>query len=96
MQDYPTISFTDFQNNMKEHIERMKRSGEPELLSIEDDNVVIIQDAESYQALIDKIDFAESVVGIRSGLEDVKNGLETDANEFFDSFQQKHQIPKKI
>jgi PHD/YefM family antitoxin component YafN of YafNO toxin-antitoxin module len=78
-------SVTDFQRNAKTHITRLKRTKAPMVLTVNGSASVIVQDANSYQQLRDRIDALEYehdvVAGIRVGLADVEAGREHPARE---------------
>ena len=86
-------SLTDFQRNARDHIERLKKTGRPEVLTINGKAELVIQDAESYQKLLDAIDRAEAIEGIRRGLEQMDAGLGRPASEFFTDLRAKYKIP---
>ncbi len=67
-------SLTDFQRNVKTHLEHLKKTGRPEILTVNGKAAVVVQDAESYQRLLDLVEQAEAVEGIQRGLDDVKRG----------------------
>src|SRR5262245_31574609 len=58
-------SLTDFQRHAKEHIERLKQTGRPEVLTVNGKAELVVQDAEAYQKLLDLLDRAEALEGIR-------------------------------
>ena len=63
-----TKSLTDFNRNSREHVERLKESGDPELLTFNGEAAVVVQDAAAYQELLRKADYAETVEAIRAGM----------------------------
>jgi PHD/YefM family antitoxin component YafN of YafNO toxin-antitoxin module len=65
---------TDFQRNTKAHLKRLKETGRPQVLTINGRAELVVQDAEAYQKLLEAVDRAEALEGIRRGLEDVKAG----------------------
>ena len=65
---------TDFQRKAKEHIRLLKESGRPAVLTVNGKAEVVIQDAEAYQKMLDKVERAESIAGIRRGLDSVQRG----------------------
>lgn len=65
---------TDFLRNHKEHLVRLKRAGRPEVLTVNGRAELVIQDAKSYQRLLDILDQASAIAGIRDGLADAKAG----------------------
>ncbi len=67
-------SLTDFQRNVKAHLKHLKETGKPEILTVNGKAAVVVQDAESYQRLLDLVEQVEAAEGIQRGLEDVKRG----------------------
>lgn len=67
-------SLTDFLRNHKQHIAHLKESGEPEVLTVNGKAEVIVQDAESYQSILDALDRFELAEAIRRGNEDIAAG----------------------
>lgn len=87
-------SLTDFQRNAREYIERLKETGRPEVLTINGKAELVIQDADSYQKLLDAIDRAEAIEGIRRGLEQMEAGQSRPLGEFDASMRKKYNIPR--
>jgi hypothetical protein len=73
---------TDFLRNHKEHIERLRKAGKPEVLTVNGKAELVIQDAESYQRLLDLIDRAEAIAGIQRGIESMNRGEGRPMREF--------------
>jgi PHD/YefM family antitoxin component YafN of YafNO toxin-antitoxin module len=48
-------SLTDFAKNAKAHIKRLKRTGRPELLTVNGKAEVVIQNASAYQRLLEEL-----------------------------------------
>jgi prevent-host-death family protein len=65
---------TDFQRNTKAHLKRLKKTGKPQVLTVNGRAEIVVQDADAYQKLLESVDRAEALEGIRRGLEDVKAG----------------------
>ncbi len=63
-----THSLTDFNRNTREHVERLKETGRPELLTVNGKAELVVQDASSYQQLLVKAEFADAVKAIRLGM----------------------------
>jgi PHD/YefM family antitoxin component YafN of YafNO toxin-antitoxin module len=49
-------SLTDFAKNTKAHIKRLKRTGRPELLTVNGKAEVVVQTATAYQHLIEQLE----------------------------------------
>ena len=86
-------SLTDFQRNTKEHIQRLKETGRPEVLTVNGKAEIVVQDAASYQKLLELIDRAEAIEGIQKGLESMQRGEGKPAQEVFTRLRKKHNIP---
>ena len=88
-------SLTDFQRNTKEHVERLKETGNPQVLTVNGKAELVVQDARSYQKLLESVDRLETVAGIKRGLEEVRQGKTTPAHEVFETMRKKHKMPKR-
>jgi prevent-host-death family protein len=67
-------SLSDFQRRTREHIDRLRATGRPEVLTVNGKAAVVVQDAESYQKLLAEVEEARIVAAIREGLEAVERG----------------------
>ena len=67
-------SVTEFQRNLRDYVGRLKEMKTPMVLTINGRAEVIVQDAASYQALLDRLERAETVAAIRQGIEEFKRG----------------------
>ena len=86
-------SLTDFQRNTKEHIQRLKETGRPEVLTVNGKAEIVVQDAASYQKLLELIDRAEAIEGIQKGLESMQRGEGKPAQDVFTRLRKQHTIP---
>ena len=84
-------SLTEFLRNAKTHIMNLKKTGEPEVLTVNGQAELVVQDAVAYQELLDKLDAIEA---IRKGLDAIKRGQGQTIESFFKVFENKHDIPK--
>ena len=85
-------SLTDFQRNTKEHIQRLKETGRPEVLTVNGKAEIVVQDAASYQKLLELIDRVEAIEGIQKGLESMQRGEGQPAQDVFTRLRKKHNI----
>jgi PHD/YefM family antitoxin component YafN of YafNO toxin-antitoxin module len=49
-------SLTDFQRNTRAHLKRLRRTGRPELLTVNGKAEVVVQNASAYQRLIELLE----------------------------------------
>lgn len=84
-------SLSDFKRNTSELLKRLKKTGNPLVLTINGKAEVIVQDAEAYQELLERVETVES---IQRGIADVKAGRSKPAREVFNRLRRKHGIPR--
>jgi prevent-host-death family protein len=84
-------SLSDFKRNTSELLERLKKTGNPLILTINGRAEVVVQDAEAYQELLERV---ETVEGIQRGLADAQAGRSKPAREVFNRLRRKHGIPR--
>ena len=84
-----THTLSDFKQNTSELLNQMRGSGQPLFLTIDDKAELVVQDAQSYQKLIDRVDELEALEGIRRGLADVAAGRVISLREFERRFREK-------
>jgi len=63
---------TNFKRNTTELLRQMKETGEPIVLTINGRAELVVQDAGSYQKLLELVDRLEAIAGVRKGLEESK------------------------
>ncbi len=84
-------SLSDFKRNTTELLDRIRKTGNPLVLTINGRAEVVVQDAEAYQQLLERV---ETVEALQRGLADVKAGRTKPAREVFDRLRRKHGIPR--
>ena len=67
-------SVTEFQRNLKDYIGRLKDKKTPLVLTVNGRAELVVQDAESYQALLDRLERAETMAATRQGMEQLERG----------------------
>ena len=88
-------SLSDFKRNTTDFVTQMRANGHPVVLTINGKAELVVQDAASYQQLLNRIDELEALEGIRRGLEDVKAGRVTPLREFETQFRAEHGLPSR-
>ena len=86
-------SLTDFKRRTGEFVEQMKQTGHPLVLTVNGKAELVVQDAESYQELLDLKDRAETIEGVRKGLESMKAGRTRPIEEVFAEIEREHEVP---
>ena len=83
-------SLTDFKRNSADFVEQFKSSGRPLVLTINGKAEVVVQDAKSYQKLMEMVDRLEAIEGIQCGLDEMAAVQGRSVNEFFDDLKLKY------
>lgn len=65
---------SDFLRNHKAHVARLKATGTPEVLTVNGRAEVVVQDAEAYQVLLDRLRHVETVAAIQEGMASAERG----------------------
>ena len=71
----------------------MKRSKRPLILTVNGRAELIVQDARSYQALLELADRAEAIEGVRRGLESMARGEGRPAEQVLEDLRKKYKVP---
>jgi len=58
-------SLSEFQRDPETHLERLKKTGDPEILTVNGHAELVVQSADAYQKLLDQADLAESISILR-------------------------------
>ena len=88
-------SLSEFKRNTNEFLEQMRGSGHPLVLTINGKAELVVQDAASYQKLLEQADKTEALEGIMRGLADVEGGRVTPLRKFEKDFRAKRGIPSR-
>ncbi len=84
-------SLSDFKRKTSELIARLKTTGDPLVLTINGRAEVVVQDAEAYQHLLERV---ETIEALHRGLADVSAGRTKPARAVFNRLRRKHGIPR--
>jgi PHD/YefM family antitoxin component YafN of YafNO toxin-antitoxin module len=88
-------SLTAFKRNTTEYVKKIKKSGTPLVLTINGKAELIVQDAESYQRMLEVLDRAETIEGVREGLKSVRQGKTMSLDQFDKGMRKRMRAPKK-
>ncbi len=87
-------SLTHFKRNTSEVVQQLKTTGDPMVLTVNGKAEIVVQDAASYQRLLDLVERAEAVAGIKRGLQSMERGEGLTAEDAFEQLRAKHGIPR--
>ena len=74
-------SLSDFQRHAKSYIQQITQTKNPIAITVNGAAEVVVQDAASYQQMIDALDRAELVAAIKEGEADIAAGRVHDIDE---------------
>jgi prevent-host-death family protein len=88
-------SLTAFKRNTTEYVKKIKKSGNPLVLTVNGKAEIVVQDAESYQRMLEVLDRAETIEALREGLESVRRGKTMSLDQFDKEMRKRIGAPKK-
>jgi prevent-host-death family protein len=83
---------SEFQRGAKAFLEKLRETKEPIILTVNGKASVVVQDAQSYQELLDRLELLETSAGIRKSLEEFGLGLGIPLDEAFEQLRTKYDI----
>jgi len=75
---------SEFKRETLRFVARLKETGRPSVLTVNGKPSVVVMDAAAWQDMQDQIDYAQTVAGIRKGLDQARAGEGVEASAFFD------------
>ena len=85
-------SLTDFLRDHKTHVTRLKETKTPEVLTVNGKAEVVIQDAASYQEMVERLRHMETLAAIREGLASAERGELKDADQVYAEMKARYGI----
>jgi PHD/YefM family antitoxin component YafN of YafNO toxin-antitoxin module len=87
-------SLSNFKRNTTGFIDRLKETKSPLVLTINGVSELVVQSAEGYQQLLDRIEYLETIAGIKQGLKELAEGQAVAAIPALEALRSKLQQPK--
>jgi prevent-host-death family protein len=79
-------SLSTFKRDTAKLVRQLKKTGQPVVLTVNGKAELVVQDAESYQKLLEAKDKMQAIEGIKRGLESMKRNAGKPAEKFFQEF----------
>ena len=76
-------SLSNFKRNTSEFVEQLKGTGKPIILTINGKAELVVQDAESYQRLLEISEKLETIEALKPAIEEMKAGKGESADKVF-------------
>jgi PHD/YefM family antitoxin component YafN of YafNO toxin-antitoxin module len=86
-------SLSNFKRKTSQFIQQLKATGQPVILTVNGKAELIVQDAKSYQKLLELVDRLEAIEAIREGLRDEAEGRVVTLEEAMQMVRDKHGMP---
>ena len=87
-------SLSNFKRNTVRFLEQLRETGEPVVLTINGKAELVVQDAKSYQRLLELAERIETVESIRQGMQELDEGKGISLDEFREHISRKHNIQR--
>jgi prevent-host-death family protein len=78
---------TDFKRNTSDFLAQLKSTGQPVILTINGKAEIVVQDAKSYQRLLDLAERLETIEAVREGIASARRGEGRTTDELFDDIE---------
>jgi prevent-host-death family protein len=78
---------TDFKRNTPEFLRQLKETGNPLVLTINGKAEIVVQDAKSYQRLLDLAERLETIQAVKEGLASMERGEGRPMDQVFDELE---------
>jgi hypothetical protein len=88
-------SLTDFLRHHKRHLQQLKRSRRPNVLTLNGKAEVVVQDAGAYQEMLEAMEAAQAKQGIAEGIASMERGEGEPAETVFARLRKKHGFKTK-
>lgn len=86
-------SLTNFKRDTSRFVTQLKKTGEPVVLTVNGKAELVVQNAASYQALLEQARAAENVKILKKSLAQARRGKVKPLHEALDTLQKKLNIP---
>ena len=85
-------SLSTFKRDTTRFVKQMQKTKEPIVLTVNGKAQLVVQDVESYQALLEAKERMDAIAGIKRGLEAMQSAKGKSADKFFAEFFAEHNI----
>ena len=87
-------SLTNFRRKSGEFLKAMKKSKRPVVLTVNGKAEAVVQDAASYQRLLDSAARADVYEAVRQGVDDIAHGRTRPARKAFNKLRRRHGVSR--
>ena len=87
-------SLTNFRRKSGKFLKQMKKSKRPVVLTVNGKAEAVVQDAESYQRLLDSAARADVYEAVRQGIDDIVHGRTRPARTVFNEMRRRNGVSR--
>lgn len=87
-------SLSQFKRNTPDFLQQLRETGRPVVLTINGKAELVVQEAQSYQKLLDLVDRLETIEGVKRGIQDVNEGKTKPLAQVDAEMREKYGIPR--
>jgi PHD/YefM family antitoxin component YafN of YafNO toxin-antitoxin module len=87
-------SLANFKRRTPSFIKRLQKTGRPMVLTINGKAGLVVQDAKSYQELLELVDQLDAIEKIKRSMESFERGEGIPARKALEELRRKHKIPR--
>jgi PHD/YefM family antitoxin component YafN of YafNO toxin-antitoxin module len=87
-------SLTDFLRNHKAHVTRLKKTHAAEVLTVNGRAEIVVQDAASYQSMLNRLYHMETIAAIQEGMASAERGELKPAAQVLDEMRAKYGLSR--
>lgn len=84
------MPLSNFRRQASKIVKKLVREKRPAFITVNGKVAVVVQDADSYQQLFDKIEELETMLSIKRGLDDISTGRVSDLSEVTARLRARH------
>lgn len=89
-------SMSDFVRNTRSHVDRLRATRRPEVLTHNGDAEVVVQNAEAYQELLDRLDELETLAALNEAAAEIDRGEGTPIEEAEARLREKLNVEQRV
>jgi prevent-host-death family protein len=87
-------TLTNFKRETARFLKHMREAKTPMVLTVNGKAELVVQDAASYQTLVERLEQLETMAAVKEGLQDLAAGRTRPAGEALEEIAQKHKIKR--
>ena len=87
-------SLSSFKRRTGEFVRRMKQSRQPVVLTVNGKAELVVQDAESYQRLLELAEYQETLSALKEAIAEMESGNTVSVDEAFEDIRRKHGLSR--